>query len=74
MLIFEAQFTHISGLCSAADQVVFSDLAKYSNYNIFVRAVSRQIQTDSENPNEELIGNFSSPFPIRTDQDGSDLN
>ncbi len=55
---------------SEGDQVIFGDLAKYSNYNIFIRAVSRQIQTGAPNPNEEIIGNFSSAFPIRTQQDG----
>ncbi len=55
---------------SEDEQVLFTDLAKYSNYNVFIRAVSRQFQTGAENPNEEIIGNFSSAFPIRTDQDG----
>ncbi len=52
------------------EPVVFSDLAKYTLYSVFVRAVSRQIQTDAENPNEEIVGNFSTSYQIRTDQDG----
>ena len=64
------QCLNICGIFLEGDPVVFSDLEKYTVYSVFVRAVSRQIQSDAENPNEEIVGNFSASYQIRTDQDG----
>jgi len=52
---------------------VFTGLSKFSQYYIFVRANTFQIQTFATDPNEAYRGNFSTPLSIRTEADSINI-
>ena len=51
--------------------VRFSNLEKYTEYDVFVRAKAIQSKANAQIPNELIKSTFSKPVRIRTNEDGN---
>ena len=52
------------------EEVRFSNLEKYTEYDVFVRAKTIQSKIKARDPNEAINGSFSESVRIRTSEDG----